>query len=109
MEAKMTLIKKKRRKLSPRLESLNDMTTAWIIDAFNAQKQTKNRSIQETKGRRNWVRFQKLMVCPKCDFVWQRITNGQNRYKTNCIKYKNMPTIGLERTICNRCKPVKET
>tara|TARA_R100000656_G_C3905763_1_gene119791 strand:+ start:352 stop:672 length:321 start_codon:yes stop_codon:yes gene_type:complete len=99
----------RRRKLRPRLESLDDMTTAWIVDALEVQFMTKKRHVQKPKGRKNWIRFQKLMVCPECNFVWQRITTGQNRYKTSCIKYKGMPTIGLERVICNRCKPEEET
>ena len=96
--------KKERSKLHPKLESLDDMTTAWILDALKIQLQTKKRKVFKPKGRKNWIRFQKLMVCPECNFVWQRITTGQNRYKTSCTKYKGMPTIGLDRTVCNRCK-----
>ena len=98
-------IKRKRYvKKRPRLENLDDMSTRWILDAFELQGHTKNRQVRKPIGRKNWIRFSKLMLCTKCNYVWQILPLGNG-----CAKFRDMPTIGLERRISTRCKPKKET
>ena len=58
---------------------------------------------RKKKSVKRGVQLNTLYKCPKCDSVWEYYYKS-SVYNRHLLKYKHIPSYGLERMTCKECK-----